>query len=149
MHPRGKKRADEREKATAGEPVLATTLWGILYADDCGDVSLSSEKLKKMMGVIVVVCTTFGRTGSEAKTEIMCLHTKGVPESTAIFGVEAAGQVYKQTNEFVYLGGTSSATPTYLSRSTSAYATHDVGSGSTPSNCTTGRALPSSSKSGC
>ena len=26
-------------------------------------------------------------------------------ESTAIFSVEAAGQVYNQTNEFVYLGG--------------------------------------------
>ena len=42
---------------------------------------------------------------SEAKTEIMCLRAKGMPESTAIFSVEAAGQVYNQTNEFVYLGG--------------------------------------------
>ena len=28
-----------------------------------------------------------------------------MPEFTAIFSVEAAGQVYNQTNEFVYLGG--------------------------------------------
>ena len=28
-----------------------------------------------------------------------------MPESTAIFSVEAAGQVYNQTNEFVYIGG--------------------------------------------
>ena len=35
----------------------------------------------------------------------MCLHAKGVPESTAVFSVEAAGQVYNQTNELVYLGG--------------------------------------------
>ena len=28
-----------------------------------------------------------------------------MPESTAIFSVEAADQVYNQTNEFVYLGG--------------------------------------------
>ena len=28
-----------------------------------------------------------------------------MPESTAIFSVEATGQVYNQTNEFVYLGG--------------------------------------------
>ena len=28
-----------------------------------------------------------------------------MPESTAIFSVEAAGQVYNPTNEFVYLGG--------------------------------------------
>ena len=35
----------------------------------------------------------------------MCLRTKGMPESTAIFSVEAAGQVYNQTNEFVHLEG--------------------------------------------
>ena len=29
----------------------------------------------------------------------------GVPESTVTFSVEAAGQVYNQTNEFIYLGG--------------------------------------------
>ena len=63
--------------------------------------------------------------------------------------VEAAGQVYTQTNEFVYLGGTSTTMPTCPSRSTSAYATHGKTSGSTPSNCTTYRALPSSSRSGC
>ena len=57
------------------------------------------------MGVIVVVCAAFGLTVSEAKTEIMCLRTKGMPESTAIFSVEAAGQVYNQTNGVVYLGG--------------------------------------------
>ena len=28
-----------------------------------------------------------------------------MPESTTTFSVEAAGQVYNQTNEFVYLGG--------------------------------------------
>ena len=57
------------------------------------------------MVVIVVVCTAFGLTVSEAKTEITCLHAKGMPESTAIFSEEAAGQVYNQTNEFVYLWG--------------------------------------------
>ena len=57
------------------------------------------------MGVIMVVCAAFGLTVSEAKTEIMCLRTKGMPESTAIFSLEAAGQVYNQTNESVYLGG--------------------------------------------
>ena len=35
----------------------------------------------------------------------MRLRAKGMPESTATFSVEAAGQVYNQTNEFVYLGG--------------------------------------------
>ena len=52
----------------------------------------------------MVVCAAFGLTVSEAKTGIMCLRAKGTPESTATFTVEAAGQVYNQTNEFVYLG---------------------------------------------
>ena len=34
----------------------------------------------------------------------MCLRTKGMPEPTATFSVEAGGQVYSQTNGFVYLG---------------------------------------------
>ena len=85
--------------------VLATPLWGMLYADDAEVVSRSPEQLRKMMGVIVVVCATFGLTVSEVKTEIMCVRAKGMPESTATFRVEAAGQVCNQTNEFVYLGG--------------------------------------------
>ena len=77
----------------------------MLYADDAGVVSQSPEQLTKMMRVIVVVCVAFGLTVSEAKAEIMCLRTKGMPESTATFSVEAAGQVYNKTNELVYLGG--------------------------------------------
>ena len=51
-----------------------------------------------MMDLIVVVSVAFGLTVSESKTEIMlCLHTKAMPEATAIFGVEAAGQVNNQT----------------------------------------------------
>ena len=77
----------------------------MLYPDDAGVVSRSTEQVRKMMEVIVVVCAAFGRTVSEAKTEIMCLRTKGMPESTAIFSVEAASEMYNQTNEFVYPGG--------------------------------------------
>ena len=44
-------------------------------------------------------------SGHVESTEIMCLRAKGMPESTTIFNVEAAGRVYNQTNEFVYLGG--------------------------------------------
>ena len=149
VHLRKKARAGGRGEATAGESVLATPLWGMLYADDVGVVSQSPEQLRKMMGVIVVVCAAFGLTVSEAKTEIMCLRAKGMPESTAIFSVEAAGEVYNQTNKFIYLGKTPTTMPTCSSRSTSAYATHGAASGSTPSNCTTDRALPSSSKYGC
>ena len=75
------------------------------YADDAGVVSQSPEQLRKMMGVIVVVCVAFGLTVSDAKTDIMCLSAKGIPESTAIFSVEVAGQVYNQTYELIYLGG--------------------------------------------
>ena len=57
------------------------------------------------MGVMVVVRAAFGLIVSEAKTENMCLCAKGMPESTATFSAEAAGQVYNHTNEFVYLGG--------------------------------------------
>ena len=86
--------AGERREATAGESVLATPLWGILYADDAGVVLRLPEQLREMMGVIVVGCAAFGLTVSEAKTEIMCLRAKGMPESTATSSVEAAGQVY-------------------------------------------------------
>ena len=102
---RKKRGAGGRGEATAEESVQATPLWGMLYADNVGVVSQSPEQLRKKMGAIVVVCAAFGLTVSEAKSEIMCLPTKGMPESTATFSVEAAGQVYNQTDEFVYLGG--------------------------------------------
>ena len=65
----------------------------MLYADDAGVVSQSPEQLRKMMIVIVTVCAAFGLIVSEAKTEIMCLRTRGMPDATATFSVEAAGQV--------------------------------------------------------
>ena len=105
VHLRKKREAGGRVEATVGESVLATSLWGTLYADDAGVVSQSPEQLRKMTGVVVVVCAALDLTISEGETEIVCLRTKGMPESTAIFGVEAAGQIYNQTNEFVYLGG--------------------------------------------
>ena len=77
----------------------------MIYADGTGVVSQSPEQLRKMTGVMVAVYAAFRLTMSEAKTEMMCLRTKGMPESTALFSVEAAGQVYNQTNEFVYLEG--------------------------------------------
>ena len=77
----------------------------MLYADDAEVVSQSPAQLGKMMEVIVVVGAAFGLTLLEANTEITCFRAKGIPESTAIFSVEAVGQVYYQTNEFVYLEG--------------------------------------------
>ena len=55
------------------------------------------------MDVIVTVCAAFGLTVSEAKTVIMCLRTRGMSDAASTFSVEAAGQVYKQTHDFVYL----------------------------------------------
>ena len=80
-----------RGEATAEESVLATPLWGMLYVDDAGVVSQPPEQRRKMMRVIVVVCAAFGLTLSEAKTEIMCLRAKGMPEFTVKFSIEAAG----------------------------------------------------------
>ena len=40
------------------------------------------------MGVIVVVCAASGLIVSDAKTEIMCLCTKGMPEPIAVFNME-------------------------------------------------------------
>ena len=73
--------------------------------DDAGVVLQSPEQMMKIMGVIAVVCIAFGLTVLEAKTEVMRLRTKEMSEPTVIFNVEAAGHVYNQTNEFVYLGG--------------------------------------------
>ena len=69
VHLRKKRWAGGRGEATAGKSVLATPLWGILYADDAEVVSQSPEQLRKMMGVIVVACAAFGLTVSEAKTD--------------------------------------------------------------------------------
>ena len=102
VHPRKKRGVGGRGEATAGESVLATPLWGMLYPDNVGVVSQSPKQPRKMIGVIGVVCAAFGLTVSEAKTEIMCLRTKGM---IATFSVEAADQVYNQTIEFVYVGG--------------------------------------------
>ena len=43
LHLRKKRGAGGRGEATAGESVLATPLWGMLYADDVGVVSQSPE----------------------------------------------------------------------------------------------------------
>ena len=107
------KGGEEERRAQAGrldgqrKEQEAQTLWGMLYADDAGIVSRSPEGLKKILTMIVASCAAFELTVSEAKTEIVCLQTKGgrhVP-----FTVTATGQVYKQTVKFVYLGGAISA----------------------------------------
>ena len=85
------KGAGGRGETPAGESVLATPLWGMLYADDTRVVSQSPEQLRKMMRVVVVVCAAFDLAVSEAKTKIVCLRANGMPECIATFSVEAAG----------------------------------------------------------
>ena len=80
------------------------TVWGMLYADDAGVVSTSPRGLTRMMGVIVVTCQEFGLTVSEKKNEAMHLWSHPHTASNAL-RIEATGQRYKQTTEFVYLGG--------------------------------------------
>ena len=47
-------------RRTARDPALATSLWGMIYADDAAVVSQSPEQLRKMMVMIVTVCEAFG-----------------------------------------------------------------------------------------
>ena len=77
----------------------------MLYSDDAGVVSKSPEQLRKMIVVIMTVSAAFGLTVLGSKPETICLRTRGMSNATATFSVEAAGQVYKQTHDFVYLGG--------------------------------------------
>ena len=84
--------------------MVRRAVWGMLYADDAGVVSTSPRGLTRMMGVIVVTCQEFGLTVSEKKTEAMHLWSHPHTTSNAL-RIEAAGQRYKQTTEFVYLGG--------------------------------------------
>ena len=105
VHLRKKREAGGRGEATAGESVLATPLWGMVYAADAGVVSQSPEQLRKMMGVIVVVCAVFGLTVSEAKTEIMLLTREGDAGVHRHIQRRGSGPGVQPDNKFVYLGG--------------------------------------------
>ena len=102
---------DDAPKGEDGRPRKEGTLemvrravWGMLYADDAGVVSTSPRGLARMMGVIVVTFQEFGLTVSEKKTEAMHLWSHPHTTSNAL-RIEATGQRYKHTTEFVYLGG--------------------------------------------
>ena len=100
---KGTSRTGKVDRQRGKEEEEVQRLWGMLYADDAGIVSRSSKGLERKMTVIVTSCSAFGFTVSEAKTEIMCLQTKGGEKVSLT--INAAGQVYKRTIEFVYLGG--------------------------------------------
>ena len=71
----------------------------MIYADNAGVVSQSPKQLRKITVAIVVVCAAFGLTESEAKTETMCLRTKGMPEPIAMFNIEADGKTKLNASE--------------------------------------------------
>ena len=79
-------------------------MWGMLYADDAGNVSGSAEGLAKLMTVIVTVFEAAGLTVSETKTEMMLLRTPGQTSLALPIAIEAAGQRYRQKNQFLSLG---------------------------------------------
>ena len=77
------------------------------YADDAGIVSKSAEGLAKTTTVIVTVFEAAGLTESETKTETMLLQTPDPTTFAPPIVIEAVGQRYKQTAQFLYLGGNS------------------------------------------
>ena len=83
-------------------------MWGMLYADDAGIASRSPEGLENMLTVIVTNCVCRVRADGIGGQD-----GDRVPENErwghVPFTDTAAGQVYKQTVEFVYLGGAISA----------------------------------------
>ena len=97
---------EENAAGVSSDPLACVRreIWGMLYADDLGIVSKSAEGLAKMMTVIVTVFEAAGLTASE-KTETMLLRTLGQAPCTSPLVVETAGQRYRQTTQFLYLGG--------------------------------------------
>ena len=124
------------------EPALATLLlWGMIYAEDAGVVSQSPAQLRKMLGLIVVVCAAFGLTASKIESEIMCIRTKGI--AGVHCDIKRRGSEPGVQRSSYTSGGTSTTMLTCPSRSIGVYATHGAAFASIPSNCTTNRALPS------
>ena len=61
----------------------------MIYADDLGMVSRSSEGLEGMMTAVMTACSAFGLTVSVVKTEILCLQTKDGGKVS--FAIDASG----------------------------------------------------------
>ena len=97
---------DLEEDGVEVEPLACVqrSVWGMLYDDDAGIVSKSAEGLAKIMTVIVTVFEAAGPTVSQKKTETMLLRTLNQVLPTSPLVVEAAGQRYMKTTQFLYLG---------------------------------------------
>ena len=104
------------------------------------------------MGVNVVVCAVFGLGVSGAKIKIIMLYAqrgcrRPPPYSSA--RRQPVRCTAKRKSLSYISGGRSTTVQTCPSRSISDYIAHCAAVGSAPSNCTTGRAVHSSSKPGC
>ena len=102
----------EPSTSMAPEPAMdyvRRTVWGMLYADDAYIVSRSPEGLAMTMEVIVEVCRTFVLTVLAKKTETMCMPSPRTPRT--MVRIEAAGQIYKQVQSFIYIGSALTETP--------------------------------------
>ena len=80
-------------------------VWGILYGDDEGTISRSAEGLAQMITIIVTVFEAEGLTVSERKTETMLTRKPGQTSLAPSLVIEAAGPIYRQANQFLYLRG--------------------------------------------
>ena len=98
---------EENAAGVSSDPLACVRreVWGMLYADDAGIVFKSAEGLAKMMTVFVTVFEAAGLTVSEKKTETLLLRTPDQAPCTSPLVIEAAGQRYRQTTQFLYLGG--------------------------------------------
>ena len=74
------------------------------YVDDVGVVSTLPRARTRMMDVIVVACLDLRLTVPEKRTEAEHLWSHPGTARNAL-RIESAGQRYKQTAGFVYLGG--------------------------------------------
>ena len=99
---RREKWALHAQATSTAEGGRSAEIVGYAVRERCGQVSRSSEGLEMMTTVIVTSCSLFRLTVSEAKTEIMCMQTKGGGKVS--FSTNAAGQVYKHAIEFANLG---------------------------------------------
>ena len=65
-------------------------VWGILYADDVGIASKSSEGFAKMMTIIVTVFEAAGLTVSEKRTDTMLLRAPDQAPRASPLVIDAA-----------------------------------------------------------
>ena len=128
---------EENAAGVSSDPLACVrrAVRGMLYADDAGIVSKSAQGLAKMMTVIVTVFEAAGLTVSE-KTEIMLLRTPDQTPCTSPLVIEAAGQRYRQTRQFLYLGGLVDASAVIIQRSNGGSDSHGHATVDSSGSCT-------------